>query len=111
MGCQKLEHPRKGMSHSAFITSLSGIGRIKSHFYNSIQAVVLAAALINAWSWPLRASIIILVLGSIGLILVVAQFVLDYGRADGDVSSKLDYEIPSFDDTDSKTIHRGDMEI
>lgn len=74
-------------------------------------AVVLAGALINAWSWPLRASIIILVLGSIGLVMVVAQLVLDYRRADGEVASKLDYEIPSFQDTDSKTSHRGPLEI
>ncbi len=82
--------------------------RARDLFTASI-AVVLAGAIINAWSWPLRASIIILVLGSIGLIMVVAQLVLDYCRADGEVASKLDYEIPSFQDTDSKTSQRGAM--
>jgi len=43
--------------------------------------------------------------------MVVAQLVLDYGRADGEVASKLDYEIPSFQDTDSKTSHSGAMAI
>jgi Tripartite tricarboxylate transporter TctB family len=40
--------------------------------------VVIAFALIVAWEWPVRASIIILLLGTVGLILVPAQLVLDF---------------------------------
>lgn len=40
--------------------------------------LVIAFALIVAWEWPVRASIIILLLGSVGLILALAQLVLDF---------------------------------
>jgi hypothetical protein len=40
--------------------------------------LVIAFALLVAWEWPVRASIIILLLGSVGLILVLAQLVFDF---------------------------------
>ena len=40
--------------------------------------LVIAFALIVAWEWPVRASIIILLLGSVGLILVLAQLVTGF---------------------------------
>ncbi len=74
-------------------------------------AAVIAGALITAWSWPLRASIIILVLGSIGLVLVVGQLALDYGRTDRETAKKLDFEIPSIEVADAKAVRRGTIEI
>ena len=40
--------------------------------------LVIAFALIVAWDWPVRASIIILLLGSIGLILALAQILIEF---------------------------------
>ena len=40
--------------------------------------LLLAFALIGAWQWPVRASIIVLLLGSVGLILALAQLVADF---------------------------------
>jgi hypothetical protein len=44
-------------------------------------ALVLAGALVVAWGWPLRASIIVLLLGSVGVLLALAQLVLDLKAA------------------------------
>jgi hypothetical protein len=50
---------------------------IEGFLLTSFVGLVLAFALIVAWQWPVRASIIILLLGSLGLVLVFAQLILD----------------------------------
>ena len=42
-------------------------------FFTLFIGLAILAAMIAAWDWPLRASIIVLVLGSAGLVMVAAQ--------------------------------------
>ena len=79
--------------------------------FTLVIALILAGALVTAWGWPLRASIIILVLGSIGLILVGTQLALDIRNGHDADANKLDFELPSFTGPDAKAFHRGTLEI
>lgn len=45
--------------------------------FTSVIALGLAFAVLTAWSWPLRASIIVLTLGGVGLALALIQLILD----------------------------------
>jgi hypothetical protein len=74
-------------------------------------ALALIGALIIAWDWPLRASIIILTLGTIGLVLISLQLFQDYKRKDSADKAKLVYELPTIKDTDTKASRRGTLEI
>lgn len=72
----------------------------------------MAGAMVVAWDWPLRASIIVLVLGSIGVVLVATQLALDLTRSEhagGDQTPAL--ELPSFTDDDTSFTRRGIFEI
>jgi hypothetical protein len=52
--------------------------------FTSFIGLLILAALFVAKDWPVRASIIILLLGSVGLVLVVCQLVLDFNALRGD---------------------------
>ena len=74
--------------------------------------VVLAAALIIASEWVLRASVLVLVLGSVGLVAAIAQLIADvFFRAPETPRSGPQYDIPAFDEADSKLASRGSLEM
>ena len=54
------------------------IGR---YLFTFVIGLALAFAVLTAWSWPLRASIIVLTLGGVGVVLALIQFALDLMRA------------------------------
>src|SRR5262245_15304241 len=61
------------------------MGRAKEQiFFTAFVGLVMIVALFVAKDWPIRASIIILLLGSIGIVLVLAQLRLDYRAARAD---------------------------
>jgi hypothetical protein len=66
-------------------------------------AAVFIGALVIAWDWPLRASIIVLVLGVCGAGLALAQFVVDLrkGKAEAD-QPRPAYETPDFEAEDPR---------
>jgi hypothetical protein len=76
-------------------------------------SAVLAGAVAIASQWERRASIIILVLGSIGVVFATAQLVMDcFLRREGvTVTAKPTMELPTFEDTDPKANFRGTLEI
>ncbi len=83
-----------------------------SNLFTIFIGLSLLAALIIAWDWPLRASIIVLVLGSIGLVLVTVQLFIDLIRRHGEEPpGKLDFEIPSFEAADPRATRQGTLEI
>jgi hypothetical protein len=51
---------------------------IESFYFTAFMGLVVAGALFVAKDWPVRASIVILFLGSIGVILALAQLVADF---------------------------------
>jgi hypothetical protein len=57
--------------------------KIEGVLFTSFIAAVMAGAVWAAYSWPIRASIGILFLGSLGVVLAVWQFVLDLRNNDG----------------------------
>lgn len=61
--------------------------------------IVLLGAMVVAWEWPVRASIIVLVLGSIGIALALAQLISDVkSLARGSAQSPaLTLEAPALD--------------
>lgn len=70
--------------------------------FTAFIILLLAGALIEAWSWDLRASIIILSLGGVGLVLAIAQLVADLRRHPAEAAARPTYEIRSTDEADSK---------
>ena len=81
-------------------------------FFTLFIGLAILAAMIAAWDWPLRASIIVLVLGSAGLVMVAAQLMLDLGRNRKPAEeAKLAFEIPSFEESDPGAFQRGTAEI
>ena len=81
-------------------------------YFTLFIGLAILAAMIAAWDWDLRASIIILVLGSAGLVMVAAQLALDLTRnRKRAVGPKLAFEIPSFEESDSGAFQRGTLEI
>ncbi len=81
-------------------------------FFTLFIGLAILAAMIAAWNWPLRASIIVLVLGSAGLIMVAAQLLLDLGRNRKPAGeAKLAFEIPSFEEGEPGAFQRGTAEI
>ena len=80
-------------------------------FFTLFIGLVILAAMVAAWDWPLRASIIVLVLGSAGLVMVATQLVLDLSRNRRPAEeAKLAFEIPSFDEGGG-AFQRGTLEI
>ena len=81
-------------------------------FFTLFIGLAILAAMIAAWDWDLRASIIVLVLGSAGLVMVAAQLVLDLSRNRKPAEeAKLAFEIPSFEEGDAGAFQRGTLEI
>ena len=74
---------------------------------------VMAGAVAVASQWELRASIIILVLGSVGVVLASAQLIMDlfFRAASGVVTARPTMELPTLVDTDPKANFRGTLEI
>jgi hypothetical protein len=75
--------------------------------------VVLIGAVAIASQWVLRASIIILVLGGVGIVLMTAQLLLDiFGREVVSAAPEVPkFELPIIQDTDPKSTLRGTLEI
>ena len=91
------------------------IGRFSfraSDLFTLFIIAILAVALIMASDWVLRASVLILVLGSAGLVLAIAQLVVDtYNRAPEKPVSGPQFEVPSFDEADPKMMGKSTLEI
>lgn len=75
--------------------------------------VVLVGAVSIASQWQLRASIIILVLGSLGALFATVQLVMDCFLRNRSVSapSRPTMELPGFEDADPKATLLGTFEI
>jgi len=73
-----------------------GVERI---LFTSFMGVVVLAALFIAKDWPVRASIVILFLGSLGVMLSLAQVVIDFKALDpgAQQSERPTYEIAALD--------------
>lgn len=81
-------------------------------YFTIFIIVVFAVALVEASEWVLRASILVLVLGSVGLVLGITQLALDMRRRQKQmVSTAPVYETPSFDDADPKLVSRNSLII
>jgi len=74
---------------------------------------VLAGSVAIASQWELRASIIILVLGSVGIVFATVQLAIDlyFRSASRAVMSKPTMELPTMADTDPKANFYGTLEI
>ncbi len=75
--------------------------------------LVLAGAVAIASQWELRASIIILVLGSVGVLMATAQLAIDVfprGRAAA-APARPTMELPTIEDKDPRAALRGTFEI
>jgi hypothetical protein len=64
--------------------TIHGIERI---LFTSFIGVVILAALFVAKDWPIRASIVVLLLGSIGVVLTAIQLILDFKAAREEVAT------------------------
>ena len=91
---------------------MSGLTFKAKDLFTLFIGAAMAGAMVVAWDWPLRASIIVLVLGSLGILLVGAQLVLDLTRARGDApEEKPALELPSFDDGETTSTPWGILEV
>ena len=68
-------------------------------FFTSFIGLVMITALCVAADWPVRASIIILLLGSVGVVLVIAQLRLDFkaARAEGAKILRPTFEVQAIE--------------
>ncbi len=83
-----------------------------SDLFTVFIILVLAAAVYIATGWELRASIIVLVLGGLGLVMAVAQLAMDcLARPAAAAKPRLQYELPSFEDADPRATFLGSLEI
>ncbi|MGB7950008.1 MAG: hypothetical protein WCH75_20170, partial [Candidatus Binatia bacterium] len=70
--------------------------KIEKPLFTLLIGIVLAGAMQVSLEWPVRASIIILVLGAVGSALVIAQLVSDLRNAvSGKSSETLTMEAPA----------------
>ncbi|HEX9660709.1 MAG TPA: tripartite tricarboxylate transporter TctB family protein [Candidatus Binatia bacterium] len=74
--------------------------KVERPLFTLLIGVVLAGAMLVSLEWPVRASIIILVLGAIGSALIIVQLVVDIKSA-GKSSQALTMEAPAVK-TDSR---------
>ena len=73
---------------------------------------VLVAAVVIASSWTLRASIVILVLGSVGVMLATAQLLIDVFGAEAAGPKRAPvYELPTEEDPTPRATFWGSVEI
>jgi hypothetical protein len=63
------------------------VRRIERISFTSFIGVVILAALFVAKDWPIRASIVVLLLGSIGVVLTAIQLILDFKTAREEVAT------------------------
>lgn len=64
--------------------------------FTALVGLVLTVALVSAWSWPVRASIIVLTLGGAGLALTALQLGFDLRRSLAEATKdRLIYEVPA----------------
>ncbi|MDX1484291.1 MAG: hypothetical protein R3229_07405 [Alphaproteobacteria bacterium] len=84
-----------------------------SDLFTVFVIFVLVGAVAVASQWVLRASIIILVLGSIGAVLATAQLLMDCFLRDraAEAPARPTMELPSFEDKDPKATLWGTFEI
>lgn len=83
-----------------------------SDLFTVFIIAVLAAAVTVASGWVLRASVIILVLGSIGIVLATAQLLVDvFSRREARPAPNLKFELPTFDAPEPGAAFRGSLEI
>jgi hypothetical protein len=75
------------------------VGGIERIIFTSFIGLLLAAALFVATDWPVRASIIILLLGSIGIVLALVQLGLDFKalRAEGAKVLRPTFEVQAIE--------------
>lgn len=68
-------------------------------FFSAFIAIVMLAALWVAKDWPVRASIIILLLGSLGVLLAAVQLVKDFraARAEGSAIVRPTFEVAAIE--------------
>jgi hypothetical protein len=73
-----------------------GVGRI---LFSLFVGLVIFTALFVAKDWPIRASIVILLLGGIGIILAVVQVISDFNawRGRSEQSARPTYDTPSLE--------------
>jgi len=103
--------PRKPRSKTAS-RQKPGLFRRLFRLLMLFVGLAILGAIIFAWDWPLRASIIVLVLGSIGFVMVMAQLLLDLrGNKPSTKPSELAFEIPSYESSDPATQRNGLLEI
>jgi hypothetical protein len=71
-------------------------GGIERILFSSFVALVILTFLLVAKDWPIRASIIVLLLGGIGIILALVQVISDWKvlRGTGVASARPTYETP-----------------
>jgi hypothetical protein len=92
---------------------LQGLRLTVKDLFTIFIIVALAACVYTATDWPLRASIIVLVLGSLGVLLATAQLLVDVlGRSRSRPSGAPRYELPGLDAADDpRAFARGSLEI
>lgn len=84
-----------------------------SDLFTAFVIVLLAAAVREATHWPLRASIIVLVLGSAGILMATAQLLVDLLARDRRERAPANpkFELPTFDALEPAQAVRGSLEI
>jgi hypothetical protein len=84
-----------------------------SDLFTVFIIAVMAGAIAVASQWELRASIIIVVLGSVGVVMATAQLIMDVCLRDkvSTVGAKPTMELPTVADTDPKANFYGTLEI
>jgi tripartite tricarboxylate transporter TctB family protein len=75
------------------------VRRAESLLFTSFIGLVILAALLVAKDWPVRASIVILLLGSVGAVLAVCQLVLDFKalRGAGGKTARPTFEVEALE--------------
>ena len=80
--------------------------------FTIVIIAVLIAAVVAASEWVLRASIIVLALGGIGIVLATAQLLIDVlTRTSATPRQTPKYELPTFDQIDPRVTLWGSLEI
>lgn len=72
---------------------------VEKVLFTAFVGTILVIAMVVAWEWPVRASIIVLLLGSIGIALTLVQLVSDLKSIapDSVPSEALNLEAPAFE--------------
>lgn len=74
--------------------------RLEKRLFSLFIFLVLVAAVWEAYPWPLRASIVVLLLGSIGVVLALLQLVLDLKPSQSPKASQgISYDTPKLEST------------